>query len=219
MKQVNNFIVLVFLLLCISGFSQEIDTTIEDNPVSKGTIFLSGQSSFRAGLSGLDNPFFNYSSYSISPTIGYFLIDNLVVGAGVNFSGFKATGSSPSEFPSESESKGRGISFAPFVRYYFNTGRIKPYVGGSVGFGSNKARNESTIIINGVSNFAENERKQRSTEYTATGGVAIFLTKYISVDTGVQYNNSTFNRDLNNGDESESTSSRINLTGGISVYL
>ncbi len=219
MKQANNFIVLTFLLCCISGFSQDIDITTEENPVSKGTIFLSGQSNFRASLSELDNPFFNYSSYSISPTIGYFLVDHLVVGAGVNFSGFKATGSSPSEFPSESESKGRGISFAPFVRYYFNTGRIKPYLGGSVGFGSNKSRNESTIIINGVANFAENERKQRSMEYTSKGGVAIFLTKNISVDTGVQYNNSTFNSELVSGDELESTNSRINLTGGISVYL
>jgi outer membrane protein len=217
MKQVNIFIVLAFLLFCISGFSQDTDDAedAEDNPVSKGTIFLSGQSRFSAGLNEIDDPSFNSSSYSISPTIGYFLIDNLVVGAEVSFSGFKNTRDGSSEL----ESRGRGISFSPFARYYFNTGKIKPYVSGSVGFGSNRSRNEGIIVVNDVTDSFETDSKGRGTIYKATGGVALFLTKDISIDVGIQYNNSTFKRVIDGGIESRNTNNGINLIGGISIYL
>ena len=220
MKQTNNFIVLAFLLFCIDGFSQDIDTTTEDNPVSKGTIFLSGQSSFRAGLNGIDDSTSNRSSYSISPTVGYFLIDNLVVGAGVNFSGFKSERTSSGEFSSESEFRGRSISFAPFARYYFNTGKIKPYVSTSVGFGSSRSRSENITVINDVLTLFDNESKRRSTIYTIVGGAAYFLTKDVSLDMGVRYTNSTFKGESSNDvDSTENTSSNINLVGGISIYL
>lgn len=221
MKQVNIFIVLAFLLFCTSGFSQNTEDTDDavDNPVSKGTIFLSGQSRFSAGFNRVDEPSSNSSGYSISPTIGYFLIDNLVVGAKVNFSGFKDTRDRSGEFSSESESRGRGISFAPFARYYFNTGKIKPYVSGSVGFGSNRTRSEGTIVINDVTNSFEIDEKGRNTIYTATGGVAIFLTKDVSIDAGIQYSNSTFKRESDDGSETRNTNSGINLIGGISIYL
>jgi opacity protein-like surface antigen len=225
MKQINIFIVLAFLLFCISGFSQDTEDAI-DNPVPKGTIFLSGQSSLRAGLNNIDDSSFNVSSYSFSPTAGYFLIDNLVAGAEVTFSGFKTTRSNQVidldlDFisSSEVESKGRSVVLAPFVRYYFNTGRIKPYVSTSVGFGFNSARNESTMTVNGDSNTIESESKGRSTRYTLAGGTAIFLTKYVSIDTGIQYDTSTFNTDLDSGDSSDRKDSNINFIGGISIYL
>ena len=221
MKQVNIFIVLAFLLFCISGFSQDTEDTNDavDSPVSKGTIFLSGQSRFSAGLNEIDDPSFNSSSYSISPTIGYFLIDNLVVGAEVSFSGFKNTRDGSGEFSSELESRGRGISFSPFARYYFNTGKIKPYVSGSVGFGSNRSRNEGIIVVNDVTDSFETDSKGRVTLYTATGGVALFLTKDVSIDVGIQYNNSTFKRETDGGIESRNTNNGISLIGGISIYL
>lgn len=226
MKQLHNVTLLAFLLLSISGFSQDSDTTNEDNPLSKGTIFLSGQSDFRAGLNELDDSTTNNSSYSISPTVGYFLINNLLVGAEVNFSGSKITRRTEFFNPtldfisiSDSESRGRGVLLAPFVRYYFNTGKIKPYISAGLGFGFTRGKSEITTIVNGVSNMSESGGKGRSRRYTFSGGTAIFLTKYVSVDTGIQYNNSTLHGESDNGGGFESTNSNINFIGGISIYL
>ncbi len=226
MKQLNNVALFAFLLFYISGFSQDSDTTNEDNPLSKGTIFLSGQSDFTAGLNGLDDSSSSHSSYSVSPTIGYFLINNLVVGAEVSFFGIKRTRRSEFVDPDldfmsiiDAETKSRGISFAPFARYYFDTGKIKPYVSAGIGLGSIKAKNESRVITNGESRLNESENTRTSTIYTATGGAAIFLTKNVSIDTGVRYTNSTFKSELVDGGESENKNSNISLIGGISIYL
>ncbi len=226
MKQANNFIVLTFLLCCISGFSQDIDTTTEDNPVSKGTIFLSGQSSFRAGLNGIDDSTSNNSSYSISPTIGYFLIDNLVAGAGLSFFGAKTNRrteffDATLDFMSivDSESRSRGVLITPFVRYYFNTGKIKPYIDASIGYGNARGRLESITIVNGVGTTFDGTSKNSTTRYSVTGGASIFLSKDVSIDTGVRYNKGDSKSESSSGNESESSFNALNLVGGISIYL
>ncbi|MFC4633638.1 outer membrane beta-barrel protein [Dokdonia ponticola] len=220
MKQVNNFVLFGFLMCFISVFSQDVDTPTDDNPLSKGTFFLSGQSDFRAGINNIGDSSLNTSVYSVSPTIGYFLINHLVVGAGVNFSGFKSESMSSGEFPSESLARSRNVSFTPFARYYFDTGKMKPYVSTSVGFGSGRNKTESTTLINDVVTSFENESKSRSTVYSVTGGAAYFLTKDVSLDIGVRYINSTFKSESDNGGNSpKNTSSNINLVGGFSIYL
>jgi outer membrane protein len=220
MKQTNNFIVLAFLLFCIDGFSQDIDTTTEDNPVSKGTIFLSGQSSFRAGLNGIDDSTSDSSSYSISPTIGYFLIDNLVAGAGVNISGSKLTRSiSEESLIYERESRSSGVLIIPFVRYYFNIGKIKPYIDASIGYGTARGRSESITIVDDVETTLKGTSKYSTTRYSVPGGAAIFLSKDISIDTGIRYDKGDSKSESRSGNELESSFSALNLVGGISIYL
>jgi outer membrane protein len=222
MKQVNNFIVLAFLLFCIAGFSQDIESTTEDNPLSKGTIFLSGQSSFRAGLNGIDDSSSKNSSYSISPTIGYFLIDNLVVGAGVNMFGSKSTRNiSEESLIYERESRSKGVLITPFARYYFNTGKIKPYIDASIGYGNGRGSSESITIVNDVETTFDGTSKNSTTRYSVTGGAAIFLSKDISIDTGIRYDkgDSKSEPSSGSGNESESSFSALNLVGGISIYL
>ncbi|MDY3338596.1 outer membrane beta-barrel protein [Riemerella anatipestifer] len=67
------------------------------------------------------------STFNISPSVGYFVMDNLALGLEFNFLSSKEGNSSSST-----------LSFLPNATYYFSTGsQFRPYLGVGVGYGSN----------------------------------------------------------------------------------
>ncbi|MGY2130835.1 hypothetical protein ACW9KT_01300 [Hymenobacter sp. HD11105] len=99
--------------------------------ISKGTVLIGGnigysQSTTESKYTGSVTPtgqnlVDNTSrSFSINPNVGYFLADNLLVGASVGFSTGRETGPHYSTTSAgERVSKHNSFSVAPFLRYYY----------------------------------------------------------------------------------------------------
>lgn len=80
-----------------------------------------------------------YSTFTGTPGVGYFLIDKVASGLSFHSSIF-ATKSRTGE-----ETKRNEFAFGPFARYYFlNSGRFDFFVDGSVQFGSAKLSGSNT---------------------------------------------------------------------------
>lgn len=194
---------LLFTLFTITSFSQ----------TEKGKIYLGTNSSLNAN-------FVNYSykddnndmqdtgkssSFSISPSIGFFVINNLVLGANVSFGFNKSENNSGSDFKSNS------ISVAPFAKYYFADNSFKPFISGSYGFGSSTG--ESTFNNN------IDESKNSLTNLKIGGGVAYFINDTISLEFGINYSRTSNKPTENNLNNYRSISSGVFSSVGFAIFL
>ncbi len=116
------------------------------------------------------------TSISLTPQFGYFVIDNLAVGAGLDVSLSKFKPDSDNDFESSSSS----FAFQPFVRYY-----IKPgiFFQGAVGFGSGSDKQS----------YQGNSDKDKFGlfNWALSGGYALFLNDYVAVEPMVGFGMST----------------------------
>ncbi|GGG13348.1 hypothetical protein GCM10011344_12530 [Dokdonia pacifica] len=219
MQSLKTLFILTLFFYSFSGFSQSGDDT-SIPPTTKGNFIVGGSSSFNFSSESLkvksdnidDIDLGTNTFFSIAPSTGYFVIDNLAVGAEVAFS----TGKFKSD-DSDLESKSTSIIASPFVRYYFGKTKIKPFLEGSIGFGSLKAESENVIIGDDIINSTETRRSIFA--YGFNGGVAFFLNDFVSVDLGIGYI-STSSKDK---DDNESNFRNINNTitfnAGFNVFF
>ncbi|GAB4034667.1 outer membrane beta-barrel protein [Spirosoma gilvum] len=115
-------------------------------------------------------------SGSITPTAGYFPIDNLVVGTGVPVSYYTTYLKSP-DFKMYQLSYG----LSPFINYYFGKAPLKPYLG--VAYSYNHTDSYSRLFLNG-----ESKATGYSTVLAPTLGLAYFVTRHIGLNAGLSYN-------------------------------
>lgn len=114
--------------------------------------------------------------FSLTPHAGYFIKDNLALGAelSVSFSNTK-------DYDNDNELMESTIAFSPFVRYYFGTKKVRPLVHASGGIGSYKNEYRSTIT----------DYKSNSSStlffYSLGAGAGFFLTDRISIDLELGY--------------------------------
>ena len=99
----------------------------------------------------------------LQPTYGWFVANNLVVGAGIPFFHVSSSGSNLTQ-----------IGVTPFIRYYFGPSQVKPYLGASVG-----------VINTSVS--SSNSASSTDAVYSATGGLAFFINRSVSFDFSLTY--------------------------------
>ncbi|HNP97052.1 MAG TPA: autotransporter domain-containing protein [Cyclobacteriaceae bacterium] len=163
--------------LIISIFLTSLSITFAFAQFNKGNILVGGTtglsgsfttSKTKNGSSTTTNG--KFSSFSIQPQAGYFVMDNLAVGLGLSFatSSFKDDGSSD-------KSSSTGIGLTPFVRYYFD----KFFAQGAFGFGSNKSKN--------TFNNTTTESTQNTTNWSISGGYVIFLNDAIALEPQIGY--------------------------------
>lgn len=128
-------ILLVWLISGIStvGFSQFI---------KQGSII--GGGSFQFTTEKVKDSDFKGSSFSLMPWAGFLVIDNLVVGADLQFTTNKFESGPPSNFTSKNNS----ILFGPLVRYYLDQGL---FVHGQYNLGSSKSESGSFTDNYGLS--------------------------------------------------------------------
>lgn len=96
---------------------------------------------------------YDYTTFTISPEIGKFIKENVLIGSSISYSHSKGENSvvHESEF-SSSKTKSNAISFAPYIRRYFSDlGRVKFFAEGSAGISFSKTKTES---YHSVSNYA-----------------------------------------------------------------
>ena len=138
------------------------------------------------------------SNFSITPAVGYFVIDNLAVGVDLSFSSLKE------DYDGEDYTVS-SFYVMPTGTYYFSAGdSLKPYVG--VGFG-----------LISTSSGDEDINKSSGLAIRGKGGLAYFLNESIALDFSVQY----LNTNQKNKEESDfvTKNSSIGVGLGFSLFL
>lgn len=145
--------VALLIFITVSAFPQV------QKPISRGNILLGGNGSFgfnrqKTSLNTESKSF----RYSINPTVGYFIIENLVIGFSGGYS-----------FERYSDSKYYGFSLGPIVRYYSKPG---PFVKAETLFG----------------NYHGNNTGSTSSFSFSTGvGYALFINSKIALEPCIVY--------------------------------
>ncbi|EJL70473.1 OmpW family outer membrane protein [Chryseobacterium populi] len=129
----------------------------------------------KAGGESVDGPKVN--TFSVTPSVGYFVIDKLAVGidlgfttATTKFEGLKATTTS--------------FSVMPTGTYYFaNDSKFVPYLGAGIGYASVKNKGNGDFM--GVS--TSDETTTDGLAWKVKGGVTYMATQSLGVNLGVSY--------------------------------
>lgn len=110
------------------------------------------------------------NTFNISPSVGYFIIDNLSVGLGLDYNN--------SSTKDENDEKLSSSTFTvlPTATYFFTKNTtVKPYLGAGAGYASYKQKYGSVSQTNG--GFA----------WGVEGGLAYFINPKIGIDLGLGY--------------------------------
>ncbi len=197
--------IVLALTLFTSGFFAEAQT-------EKGRFLLGGSSNFSFGTAStkidsnnpdIVDPGRNIFA-SLNPRMGFFIIDNLVVGASVPTSFNFSDG----DF---GDSRSFGLALGPFVRYYLGSGALRPLVeaGTTIGFQNSRFTN----------NLDETTKTTNNTLSTQAGvGAAYFINDNISID-GLFGFQSDRQKPDNNPDNLVITSNRWGLNVGLTILF
>lgn len=176
-------LLIAFLLLLTS-----VGTYAQFN---KGRMLVGGQLSL---TNHLDSEF-KGTSFSLTPQFGYFVINNLAVGAGINYSAQKIKSDDYSYFSNS-------LQFQPFVRYYFKPGI---FVHGSYAIGAGKTE------------WTSDESSYNIYSWNTSVGYAIFLNDHVAIEPMLGYNWYTVNGKGTDG--TKASSSSLFFQVGFQIYL
>ena len=101
-------IILTVAAVFAFGFANAQDKKESSEGFSKGDVFVSGAVSFGSDKTGD----FKENSFEIAPKVGYFVSDNVAIGASVGLSTLKFDNGT-------TDATNSGTSFGAFGRYYF----------------------------------------------------------------------------------------------------
>lgn len=146
------------------------------------------------------------TNLEFSPQIGFFVADGLALGVVI-----------PIMYSSEKEEdddkySSTSLAFAPFLRYYFGTSNIKPYLHGEAGIGNITMKYEPSF-------GSSDDRSSGMFLYEIGGGLGIFLNDKVSLDIGVGYASVSIKRKEDNPRNYKSITSGFGLGIGIVVVL
>lgn len=172
----NKFFILTFLFsIALAGF------TLGQN--EKGNFLIGGQTgssysvtttSVKAGTwSGAYSKSWNIG---FTPLVGYFISKNLLAGLQVPMS---AGGSK--QVSTNDIYKTSSIEFIPFIRKYFGTSKLRPFIFGAIGSGLGRAEGS------GPSYSSPSTTRYFLFTWETGGGAAFFLNEFISVDLSIGY--------------------------------
>jgi len=134
------------------------------------------------GYSGSSEPFRSRSfSMSLSPSAGYFVAKNLVIGASVPISYSYGSNDVPNN--DRSEFSGFGVGLAPFARYYVGAAKLRLFLSASVDF-------QQFWLSSTRFGAREAQRSNfNATNYSVGGGAAYFINNTVSLDASLNYTN------------------------------
>ena len=176
--KVFKLFLIAFLTLCYAN----LDAQTESGKFLLGGSSKLGFSSVKTKLSA-EGESYDYSktnTLNFNPQIGYFVIDGLAIGFEIpvtsqvekfDFMGQKMT------------SKSLAYAIAPFARYYFGSQKVRPFLHGSAGVGSENYKYEE--------DGDSDEDKYKIVLFSLGGGVGIFVNDNVSFDCGVFYSSMT----------------------------
>ena len=117
---------------------------------------------------------------NLTPSAGYFIKDNLLIGTGVPLS--LSTYKTGVTNPYLTKTVTMGVGLSPFVRYYFGKSALKPFAGLSYSYTYTHYKYEPLPL------FGSNESASGySTYWTPTLGLAYFINRSIAVNASLNY--------------------------------
>lgn len=155
----------ILLVSSITSFAQ----------TEKGKFMIGGNFDFaKSEQSGI-----RATEFSFSPSVGYFIYNNLSVGIGLDYSLFKS-----------SQYKGEFVAIIPFARYYFaKQDKLKFF--GQAGLGLLSSNIKSRAADDG---FVPNKINELT--YHAGVGASYFFTKNVALEGVLQYKSIEYKKAL-----------------------
>ena len=171
----KKYILLTFLIVCCcSAFSQ----------ISKGEWLAGGDASFSYNIntpdSQNDNKITN-TTITLSPDIGYFLVDNLVIGARINFTNSVHHPKTQGLYYSEQQ-----LSLSPFIRFYILNKEKKVNLIADVSYLYGRTRTHFPPDNNGNAGYTLN---YKTAGYTVAAGPVFFLNPRVALEFTISYTN------------------------------
>lgn len=171
-----------------------------------GIDFSSVNTTYKNGGQSTDGP--KVRTFSITPSVGYFAVQNLSIGLDLGFTSTKTTYQN-SQFDANYEQKNSQFTLMPTATYYFPTGSMfRPYLGAGIGYGS----------LTQTENFYGNKNSNDGLVWGAKGGFVYLLNSTVGLDLGVAYNNFTVNEEVQ-GTEYKTIADGIGVSAGVSLFF
>jgi hypothetical protein len=161
--------------------------------VASGAIAQTEQGNFLVGGNVQLNTAKNNTQVALSPSIGYFLVENFALGANIDLE-YSKVGENPNS------AKATTFGIGPFVRYYVGTpGGARPFLQGDVDFRSTKVKTGTSSSTSTGTNFFFGP------------GVAIFLNRNVALEGLAGYSHTA--------NKNQEGSGGFALKFGFQVYL
>ncbi|MGD9994795.1 MAG: outer membrane protein [Salinivirgaceae bacterium] len=146
------------------------------------------------------------TNLEITPQIGYFVSDGLAFGVELPIS----YNHEEDEFHDKYNST--SLAFVPFLRYYFGSDIIKPYVHGGLGFG--------TLNMKYEPDFGSTETMSAGMFlFEIGGGLNYFIKDNVALDFGLGYAYASAKPNENNNVNYRNISNGLGIEIGIAVML
>jgi outer membrane protein len=150
-------------------------------------------------------------SIDLTPSAGYFVAKNLLVGARLPLS-FDRSRSYEFVFPNPNTlttSTSTSYGLGPFARYYIGEGKLKPYVGASFTYGrSTTKREQGSLLVNQKINY---------TQISPTVGLAYFINRNVALNAGISYDISRYNYDISGSSSRPGTFAATNKAFSLDI--
>jgi len=185
------------LVFTLAGYSQ----------FRKGSVLVGGNGSFNLGFMGdktkngsTTHKNYSETTFTINPQVGYFVVDNLAVGAGLTLSSYATKDTDTSVKTTSTD-----FLFSPFARYYYH----KFYGQLEFDAGSNKytyrtaTNNESTS-------------KSTVTGWSLAAGYALLLNDHVAIEPQIGYSVTSTKP---SGSDTKDIYGGLFIRAGIYVYL
>ena len=196
--------ILCTVVACVSLSTQVAAQTDQGTVMVGGSISLSldKQESKIGNQSFQDNGDIN--AFSVTPSVGYFFVDGLVGGLGLNYQRLHR------EFENNDESTRNLLSVEPFLRYYFDNGIFGM---ANVGYGWGTSKNTGN-------NFPETATDLRLFNWQVGVGYAIFLNDHIAIEPLVSYRSEDFtSKGENSSPDVTLRESGLIIGAGFNIFL
>jgi hypothetical protein len=118
----------------------------------------------------------NSSQFEFSPSVGYFLLEGLAIGARMSVENEKL-----------GTNRVKGLGFGPFARYYFGSEKLLPFFEGAFDFSNRKYETGSLATT------------EQAFSIFGGGGVAIFLNESVALEGIFGYRNTRVKNQSGNG--------------------
>jgi hypothetical protein len=199
MKKVITLSVLALITFFAKG------QTEKNNWLMGGSLGFTSSTQKESDVSGSSKT----TVFQLTPDIGYFFINNLAAGIGLNLS---STHSSSSNTYGSSSSTITYFTAGPFVRYYFNTSpHVKLFVHGDASWGSQKYS-----FTNGGND--QSQPADPVNIYEGKAGAAFFLNPNVALEFTAGYQSMT-EKDKSGGTTVNLTTGSVIFGLGFQIYL
>ena len=166
--------VIVVLLFCLIQ-----SLLYAQSPISKGSISLGGSISYTN--QSYENSSNTHSTFMLNPKVGYFFIDHFYTALSLSYVHLKS-----------GEMNSDVYEFGPTIRYYFDAGKIKPFIG--VGY-----------------NYITNE-------FIISTGMDLFIIDALALETSVNYSFTSYKISDSRMDPVKSNVFRIDIGFNYFIY-